>query len=31
MPDNAGYMWAAYIALGVLYAGYALYLFRRKA
>lgn len=31
MPENSGYMWAAYVILGVLYAGYAVYLLRKRS
>jgi hypothetical protein len=30
MPDNQGYMVAAYIVLAVLYGGYAAWLLRKK-
>ena len=29
MPDNSAFMVAAYVVAGVLYGGYALYLWRR--
>ncbi len=29
MPDNSGYMVAAYVVAAVLYGGYTLYLWRR--
>ncbi len=29
MPENSGYMVAAYVVAAVLYAGYALWLWRR--
>ncbi len=30
MPDNQGFMVAAYVVLGVLYGGYAVWLLRRR-
>jgi len=30
MPDNTNYMIAAYVVLGVLYLGYALWLLKKK-
>lgn len=30
MPDNQGFMIAAYVILAVLYGGYALWLLKRK-